>query len=73
MLACSFFTAGQTLGSTEGHELELFTWAPSMRYGAPSTMSAERPSRVTSSGTGGAALAVAWATNAILNSNTIFR
>ena len=57
VLACSFFTAGQTLGSMAGQALELFTWAPSTRNGAPSTMSAERPSRVTISGMGAAAAA----------------
>src|SRR5262245_36279513 len=54
VLAPSFSTAGQTCGSTEGQALELLTWAPSTRYGAPSTSSAERPLRVTTSGTGAA-------------------
>src|SRR5271170_2252932 len=39
--------AGQTLGSAAGQPLELFTWAPSIRYGAPSTNSAYRPSLCT--------------------------
>src|SRR5690349_7568950 len=55
VLAPSFFTAGHTLGSIGAHALELFTCAPSTRYGAPSTISAERPLRVTSSGIGAAA------------------
>ena len=51
VFACSCSTAGHTLGSIAGQALELFTCAPSTRNGAPSTMSAERPSRVTISGT----------------------
>ena len=33
-------TAGQTLGICEGQALELLTWAPSIRNGAPSTIRA---------------------------------
>src|SRR5690242_18302559 len=57
VLACSFFTAGHTFGNIAGQLLELFTCAPSTRNGAPSTISAERPSRVTTSGNGCAACA----------------
>src|SRR4051812_48977705 len=59
VLAPSFFTAGHTLGNISGHALELFTCAPSTRYGAPSTISALRPSRVTRFGRGESANAAA--------------
>jgi len=36
--------AGQTFGSMAGHALELFTCAPRIKYGAPSTNKAYRPS-----------------------------
>src|SRR5665213_1672442 len=42
--------AGHTCGSTAGQALELFTCAPSTRYGAPSTNKAYRPSLCTNRG-----------------------
>src|SRR5436190_14451426 len=57
VLAPRRFTAGQTFGRTAVQALELFTCAPSTRYGAASTSSAERPPRVTTSGMGAAAIA----------------
>src|SRR6266699_2188048 len=45
-------TAGQTLGSTDGHALELPICAPSTRYGEPSTSKACRPPTDTSFGAG---------------------
>src|SRR6266496_1623390 len=44
--------ADHTLGSIAGHALELFTCAPSIRNGAPSTKSAYRPFLLTSCGMG---------------------
>ena len=55
VFAPSRFTAGHTCGSIAGQALELFTCAPSTRYGAPSTSNALRPLRVTSSGMGASA------------------
>ena len=63
VFAPSRFTAGQTFGSIAGQELELLTCAPSTRNGAPSTISAVRPLRVTISGIGSAVSAVAATTS----------
>ncbi|GAA0448506.1 hypothetical protein GCM10009095_15260 [Sphingomonas molluscorum] len=51
MLTCSASIVGQTFAIAEGHALELFTCAPRIRKGAPSTINAWRPSRVTIRGT----------------------
>jgi hypothetical protein len=57
VLAPSAWMAGQTLSICEGQALELLTWAPRIRNGAPSTIRAWRPSFSTSFGA-----SAAWAT-----------
>ena len=54
MFACNRSTAGHTSGSIAGQALELFTCIPSIKYGAPSTISAHRPSFSTTRGIGAA-------------------
>ena len=58
VLAWSRSITGQTLGSIAGQLLELFTCAPSIRNGAPSTISAWWPSRLSICGSGVSAAAI---------------
>lgn len=55
VFTCMSASAGQTAGSVLGQELELLIWAPSIRYGLPSTISANLPLRSSNRGSCGAA------------------
>src|ERR1019366_3125409 len=52
VLTCRNSMAVQTFGSMAGQALELWVCAPNMRYGAPSTIKAYRPSFFTKRGIG---------------------